>query len=111
MKLPITAYVSILHRVSGIIMLVGVLVLLCMLDSSLASQESFLSLKDTLTSPLAKIVLWGVLAALGYHFAMGIRHMFMDAGIGETKEGGKLGAKIALVAAVVLILLAGVWVW
>jgi succinate dehydrogenase / fumarate reductase cytochrome b subunit len=35
----------------------------------------------------------------------------MDAGLGETLEGGLMGAKIAAGAAVVLILLAGVWVW
>jgi succinate dehydrogenase / fumarate reductase cytochrome b subunit len=35
----------------------------------------------------------------------------MDFGVGETLEGGRLGAKIVLVVAVVLILLAGVWVW
>ena len=111
MKLPITAYVSILHRVSGVVMLAGILILLWMLDRSLASQESFSALKETLTSPIAKIVLWGVLAALAYHFAMGVRHLIMDLGFGETKEGGKLGAKVALVIAIVLIVLAGFWVW
>jgi succinate dehydrogenase / fumarate reductase cytochrome b subunit len=35
----------------------------------------------------------------------------MDLGIGETLEGGQLGAKIALIVAAVLIVLAGVWVW
>lgn len=110
-KLPITAYVSITHRVSGVIMLAGILVLLWMLDQSLSSQQSFDSLKDILTSPVAKLVLWGVLSALAYHFAMGVRHLIMDLGAGETLEGGKLGAKVALVFAVLLIVLAGVWVW
>jgi succinate dehydrogenase / fumarate reductase cytochrome b subunit len=35
----------------------------------------------------------------------------MDAGIGETKEGGKVGAIITLVGGAIVIALAGVWVW
>ena len=92
-------------------MLAGILILLWMLDSSLSSQESFDSLKGILTSPFAKLVLWGVLSALAYHFSMGVRHVIMDLGVGETLEGGKLGAKIALAVAIILIVLAGVWIW
>lgn len=110
-KLPITAYVSILHRVSGVILFFGMGILLWVLGASLESAESFASLKTTLSNPLWQFVIWGTLAALGYHIAAGVRHLFMDAGIGETLEGGRTGAKIALAVAVVLIVLAGVWVW
>ena len=110
-KLPITAYVSILHRVSGVIMLVGILVLLWMLDLSLASAEGFAFLQEVLDSPIAKLILWGVLSALAYHFVAGVKHLIMDLGVGETLEGGKLGAKIALAFAAILIVLAGIWVW
>lgn len=110
-KLPVTAYVSILHRVSGVVLLAGVLILLWMLDTSLSSQEGFDSLKEILTAPFAKIVLWGVLAALAYHFVAGVRHLIMDMGVGESLEGGKLSAKIALFFSIVLIVLAGVWIW
>src|SRR5690606_22913511 len=110
-KLPVTAYTSILHRVSGVILFLGLVVLLYGLDMSLASEESFEELKACLASPLAKLVIWGLLSALLYHLVAGIRHLFMDAGVGETLEGGKLGSKIVIAVAVVLIVLAGVWVW
>jgi succinate dehydrogenase / fumarate reductase cytochrome b subunit len=42
---------------------------------------------------------------------LGIRHLIMDFGVGESLEGGQTGAKIALALAIVLIVLAGVWVW
>lgn len=110
-SLPITAYVSILHRVSGVILFGAVAVLLWMLDASLTSEESFASLKEGLTSPVCQFILWGTLAALAYHAVAGIRHLIMDLGVGESLEGGKLGAKIALVVAVVLIAIVtwGVW--
>lgn len=110
-KLPITAYVSILHRISGVFLFAGVAVLLWMLDASLDSQEGFNSIRDAAASPLCQVILWVVLAALVYHTVMGVRHLIMDFGIGESLKGGKTGAWIALVVAIVLIVLAGVWVW
>ncbi len=110
-KFPITAIVSITHRVSGVVMLGGILVLMWMLDVSLSSEEGFNSIKETLQAPLAKLILWGVLAALAYHTVAGIRHLIMDLGIGETLEGGKLGATLTVVVSIILIILAGLWVW
>lgn len=110
-KLPVTAYTSILHRISGVILFLGIAVLLFALDKSLASEDSFEQVKACLAHPLAKLVIWGLLSALLYHLVAGIRHLVMDAGIGETLEGGKRGSKIVIAIAVVLIVLAGVWVW
>jgi len=90
---------------------VGIAVLLFALDRSLASEDSFEQVKACLTHPLVKLVIWGLLSALLYHLVAGIRHLIMDAGIGETLEGGKRGSKIVIAVAVVLIVLAGVWVW
>lgn len=111
-KFPITAIVSITHRISGVALLGGILVLLWMLDASLTSEESFEELRQIMTNPLAKAVVWAVLAALAYHLVMGIRHIFMDIGIGESLKGGQIGAKLALAVAIVLILAAAGWlVW
>lgn len=110
-KFPITALVSITHRVSGVALFAAVAVLLWMLDSSLSSEEGFAAVQDALANPVCKFIIWAILAALGYHTAMGVRHLIMDCGVGETLEGGRLGAKLALAVAIVLIVLAGVWVW
>ncbi|MNY70494.1 Succinate dehydrogenase cytochrome b556 subunit [compost metagenome] len=56
-------------------------------------------------------MIWGLLSALLYHLVAGVRHLVMDAGVGETLEGGKLGSKIVIVVSAVLIVLLGVWVW
>lgn len=112
-SLPITSYVSILHRASGVVLFAGVAVLMWMLDMSLTSEEGFKSVQEHLSSPLCQFITWGVLAALAYHLTAGIRHMIMDLGVGETLEGGKLGAKLVIVIAAVLIVLAagvvGLW--
>lgn len=110
-KLPVTAYASILHRISGVILFFGLLILLYVLELSLSSAEGFAQVQDFLANPLVKLVLWGLLSALLYHLVAGVRHLLMDTGIGETLEGGKTGARIVLAVSLVLIVLAGVWIW
>ncbi len=110
-QLPITSYVSILHRVSGVVLFAAIAVFLWVLDASLASEESFNAIKECIGSTFCQLIIWASLAALAYHMVAGIRHLVMDFGVGETLEGGRLGAKIALIVAAVLIVLAGVWVW
>ena len=111
MRLPITAWVSITHRVTGVALFVGMAVLLWLLDASLASPEGFAAAEEALGGVLAKLIVWGVLAALIYHSLAGVKHIVMDFGIGETMEGGVTGARIVIALSVVLILIAGVWIW
>ena len=110
-QLPITAYVSILHRVSGVALFGVAGLMLWMLDESLRSEESFDGLKTILASGWCKLVLWAMLSAVAYHLVAGIRHLIMDVGVGETLKGGVLGARLVLVVTAVLIALAGVWIW
>ncbi len=110
-RLPITAYVSILHRVSGVALIGAFGILLGLLAYSLKSAEDFAAVQACLASLPMKLLMWAVLAAVIYHLLAGIKHLIMDMGIGETLEGGKRGATLVLVIAVVGILLAGVWVW
>ncbi|MDX9873931.1 MAG: succinate dehydrogenase, cytochrome b556 subunit [Spongiibacteraceae bacterium] len=110
-RLPITAYVSILHRITGVALLVGVPILLWLLDLSLDSAEEFARVGTLMDSFLLKLVVWGAVSALIYHTLAGVRHLIMDLGVGETLEGGQLGARIVLVLAVVLIVVAGALIW
>ena len=111
MRLPITAWASITHRASGVFLFAGMAVLIWALDASLKSPESFASLQECLASPLVKLVIWAVVAGLIYHTLAGIKHLVADIGIGETMEGGVLGARIVIALSIVLIFLAGVWIW
>ncbi|MDQ4423507.1 MAG: succinate dehydrogenase, cytochrome b556 subunit [Thalassolituus sp.] len=110
-ELPLPAKASILHRISGFALFFAVAFMLCALGASLESEQSFNELKDVMNGGLAKFITWGILSALGYHFVAGVKHLLMDMGIGETKESGRTGAIITLIAGVVVIVLAGVWVW
>lgn len=111
MRLPVTAWASITHRASGVFLFVAMAFLVWALDMSLRSPESFAALQSTLTSPLAKVILLVIAAAMIYHALAGVRHLIMDFGIGESLEGGVLGARLIIVLSVVLTLLAGVMIW
>lgn len=109
-KWPITALSSITHRVAGVVLFIGVAFMLYALDLSLSSEEGFISLKEMMVSPVGKIITWGLLSALGYHFVAGIKHLLMDMGVGETLEGAQFAAKTTLFFSAVLIALAAIWV-
>ncbi len=108
---PLPAITSILHRVSGIIIFVGVAFMLYGLDVSLSGEAGFERVSEILNGFLAKLIVWGIISALLYHLVAGIKHLIMDMGIGETLEGGRLAAKLTLVISGVLIVLAGVLIW
>ena len=110
-QLPLPAYTSILHRIAGVLLFVGMGVFLYGLQLSLASEESFESVKQLFTSIPVKLAVWVVLSALIYHFVAGIKHLLMDVDIGDGKESGKVGAILTLIISAVLIALAGVWIW
>ncbi|XAW89055.1 succinate dehydrogenase cytochrome b556 subunit [Vibrio sp. CDRSL-10 TSBA] len=108
---PITAIASILHRVAGVITFVAIGILLWLLSISLSSPEGFIEASDIVGGFFVKFVLWGILTALAYHIAGGVRHLLMDLGYFEELESGAQSAKVAFGATVVLSLLAGVLVW
>lgn len=110
-KLPVTAYTSIAHRISGVILFIAIAGLLWLLDGSLSSESGFEQTRAYLQNPLAKVILWVVLSALLYHLVAGVRHLVMDAGVGEGLESGKRGSQAVIVISAILIVLLGVWIW
>ncbi|TNC82560.1 MAG: succinate dehydrogenase, cytochrome b556 subunit [Oleiphilus sp.] len=108
---PLPALTSIVHRITGFALFFGMVFLLYALDLSLSGPEGFASIKECMESVVAKLLVWGIVSALLYHLVAGIKHLLMDMGIGETLEGGVLGAKLTIVFSVILIVLAGVWIW
>jgi succinate dehydrogenase / fumarate reductase, cytochrome b subunit len=108
---PLAALTSITHRISGVIVFIGIAILLWMFDKSLTSEADFNSLKETLELPFFKFIVWGTLSALTYHLVAGVKHLILDMGIGETKQGSTTGATITIIVSVLLIISLGVWLW
>lgn len=111
MHFPITAIVSILHRISGVLLFLYAPFLLWLWDRSLSSSTHFLSLQAVCYEPFMKWVIWLFLAALSYHLVAGIKHLLMDFKWGESLKSARMAAKFTLVFFSVLTLIAGVWLW
>lgn len=108
---PLPAITSILHRISGVVIFIGIAFLLYGLDLSLSGPDGFAAVQSIMSGFFAKLIVWGILSALAYHLVAGIRHILMDVGIGESLQGGVLGAKLVVAISIILIVLLGVWVW
>jgi succinate dehydrogenase / fumarate reductase cytochrome b subunit len=109
--LPLPAVVSILTRASGVFIFLGMAVMIWLLDLSLSSEAGFAEAQQLLTSPVAKLVVWAIVSGVIYHAMAGIKHLIADFGVGESLEGGMLGARLVMVGSAILIALAGVWIW
>jgi succinate dehydrogenase / fumarate reductase cytochrome b subunit len=111
-RLPLPGIVSILHRVSGAALyLIGLPLLLIGVQRSLASQEAFDSFRAALSSPLAKIVLIGLVWAYLHHFCAGIRFLLLDVHQGIELRPARLSSVIVLVVSLALTLIVGVLLW
>ena len=108
---PITAIVSILTRISGVALFIAAAIMLWLLDLSLESEAGFAEAQQLLSLPVVKLLIWAILAAVIYHALAGLKHIIADFGYGESLEGGVLGARLVIGLSVILIALAGVWIW
>lgn len=106
-RLPVNAVVSILHRVTGVILIASIPVLLWVLALSLSDPDGFRAAAGILKHPLGSLVLLLWLWLLMHHFLVGIRFLLLEFGVGETREGARKSAWIALGAGI----LSAVVVW
>ena len=110
-KMHPAANASIMHRISGVIMVFAIGILLWTLSLSLSSAEGFEQVKSLLDGVFFKLIIIGIVSALLYHLLGGIRHLLMDLGHFEEKDSGNASAKAIIVLWIVLTVLAGVKLW
>jgi succinate dehydrogenase / fumarate reductase, cytochrome b subunit len=91
-RLPLAGIVSILHRISGILMFLLLPFVLFLLDKSLTSEISFEYLKGYTSHWLVKLAILALSWAYLHHFCAGLRHLVMDLHIGLDKDSGRKSA-------------------
>jgi succinate dehydrogenase / fumarate reductase, cytochrome b subunit len=104
-KPQISSALSIFHRITGIILSVGALLLVCWLISAADGEAAYNGLSWFLRSWLGVLLLFGWTAALWYHFCSGLRHLAWDAGYGFDLPTVHLTGKAVLVATAALTVL------
>jgi succinate dehydrogenase / fumarate reductase cytochrome b subunit len=101
------AIASILHRISGIVLFLLIPAMLWLLQNSLASPESFETVFDNV---FIRFLAWIFVAAIAYHFVMGVKHLFADNGQNEELQSARMASVVSLVIAAILIVASFVWV-
>jgi len=104
-RLPAAGFVSILHRISGLVMFLLLPFVVWMFDTSISSEISFAKFKAAfnigvgfvpgiLVQLVALVLIWAYL----HHLIAGVRHLYMDARHAVSKEFGKSSAVVTLVS-------------
>ncbi len=109
---PLPAVISILHRVSGILLFFpGIPLLLYGLQMMLDSRHSYEILISYLYSPVIKGVLIFLLWFFLHHLCAGIRFLALDLHYGVMLERARTSSKLVLVFGIILTLLIGFAIW
>ena len=114
-RLPAAGWVSILHRISGVLMFLLMPFIIWMFDVSVSSEFSFAKFKAAFNSGLAfvpgwfiKLVALALIWAYLHHFIAGLRHLWMDTHhTAVSKQFGTSSATFTLAASIVLTLVLG----
>jgi len=105
----LTSILSILHRMTGVALAVGTLLLVWWLASAAGWGTPFTDVQTIIGSWIGRLLLFGWSFSLFYHLCNGIRHLFWDAGYGfELSSVNASGIAVVVVSAVLTL---AAWVW
>jgi succinate dehydrogenase / fumarate reductase cytochrome b subunit len=102
---------SILHRVTGVALSLGIVALVYWLMALAGGEDSYDAAMGVFTGGLGLTVLVGWAFAFFYHLLNGVRHLFWDAGYGFERSQRHASGWIAVLGALVLTIGVCVWVW
>lgn len=96
-RMPVTAVVSILHRISGMVLILMLPLFLWGLSQVVGSPEDYQDFIIYLQNPFLCFLYWGGITAFVYHLLAGLRHLIMDCGWCESLKLGRVTAYTVLV--------------
>ena len=111
LNLPVPGLVSIFHRISGMLLFVGLIWLLFLLDMSLSSAADFDRFKSYVSLPIVKLALLVILWSYLHHFCAGIRYLFLDIHKGLDLATARATSYAVFAVSLVLTVLIGAKLW
>ncbi|HEX9158897.1 MAG TPA: succinate dehydrogenase, cytochrome b556 subunit [Rhizomicrobium sp.] len=107
---PVTMATSITHRVTGVALSIGTIVLAWWLIATATGPDAYHVFAMSAANPIGQIVLFGFLWSLAFHFFNGIRHLAWDVGWGfDVPTANRSGISVVIlsvISAIVVFLLA-----
>ena len=111
LNLPVPGLVSIFHRVSGVLLFLGLIAFLYLLELSLASESAYAQAGELLRNPIAKLLVIASIWALLHHMCAGIRHLFLDIDVGTSLRAARRSALAVLIVSLALTASIAVRIW
>ena len=110
LRLPASGIVSIVHRITGVILVILIPLLIYGLQESLSGPDGYREVSSWVNQPSVRVFLGIVILILAQHFFSGIRHLFMDLHFGLTRVTARTSAWATFfaTAAIAVILWLGV---
>ncbi len=105
-QLPVGALTSITHRITGILLVLGVPCGVYLLDLSLRGEESYAKVITLLGYWPVRMTLLLLAWGLAHHAFAGIRHLLMDIDVGSALTWARRSAWLVNVGALAVFLLA-----
>jgi len=102
----LTSVLSILHRLAGLALSAGAILLVWWLGAAADGPEAYTGMQAFLGSWLGRILLFGWSLALFYHLCNGLRHLWWDTGRGLDLKSVYAGGWVVVAATVGLTLIA-----
>jgi succinate dehydrogenase / fumarate reductase cytochrome b subunit len=103
-RLPLNAILSITHRITGVVLAFGAILVVAMLIAAAAGSQAFGAMYAMGAHWLGQVILFGFTLALYYHMCAGVRHLFLDAGYGYELATARRSSHAIIVVAIVLTL-------
>ncbi len=110
-RLPVNAMVSILHRVSGVVLFLMVPVMLTGMQFLLESEHTYGTLMVLLNHWSLKVLIIGISAAFFHHFFAGLRHLIMDLHWLKSLHQAKFSSRFVLRLDVLATILFAWFIW
>jgi len=107
-QMPVTAVVSVLHRLTGVVMFLSFPLLVRLLDLSVSGEAGFNQAVALLRHPLSQLLLYLLLWVVLHHLLAGVRYLLIDVEIGVARQQARASAWLVLISGVFAALLLGV---
>ena len=97
-KPQITSVLSIMHRITGVSLSIGSIILVAWVVALASGLESYSDFINITNHWFSHLILFGFTFALYYHLSNGIRHLFWDAGFGFELKSVYLSGLLVVVS-------------
>ncbi len=108
-RMPVAAVISIIHRMSGVVMVLTIPLVFYMLDLSLSGDEGFEQVRSMFFDGFDRLLLLCFVWGLVHHLLAGLRFLLIDLDIGVEHYASTRSAWMVVSGAIIFTLLLGLF--